>query len=90
MLALIALGKQVAPPIVKELATIDPGYHLSNAEQNYIKARRNSLLIVLYKVVGFRVAHQLLQDEAERLHFRDRFSYANLINAANTIKEWDR
>lgn len=90
MLALIALGKQVAQPIVKELATIDPGYHLSNSEQNCIKARRTSLLIVLYKVVGYREAHQLLQDAAKQIQFRDRFAYANLINAANTVKAWER
>ncbi len=90
MLALIALGKQVVKPIVMELATLDPGYHLSNSEQNYIKARLTSLLIVLYKVVGFREAYQILQNEAKRIQFRDRFAYANLINAANTVKEWER
>lgn len=90
MLALFALGKQVAPAIVKELATIDPGYQLSRSEQSYIKARQTSLLIVLYKVVGYREAYQLLQDEAKRIQFRDRFSYDNLIHAANTVKGWER
>lgn len=90
MLALIALGKQVAPLIVKELSTIDPGYLLTSAERSYLNSRRTSLLIVLYKVVGYREAYQLLQDEAKRIQFRDRFGYTNLINAANTVKGWER
>lgn len=92
MRGLIAMGKQVAPPIVKELATLDPGYQFSeaSAERHSIKARRTYLLVVLYKVVGYRVAYQLLRDEAKRLQFTDRFSYANLIDASNIIKNWEQ
>lgn len=92
MNALIAFGKQVAPLIVKELATLDPGYQFNDAsaERHYINARRTYLLVVLYKVVGYREAYRMLQAEAKRLQFTDRFSYANLINASNIVKNWER
>lgn len=92
MNALIAFGKQVAPPIIKELATLDPGHQFNDAsaERHYINQRRTYLLVVLYKVVGFREAYRMLRDEAKRLQFTDRFSYANLINASNIVKNWER
>lgn len=86
MRALIHMGKQVAKPVLKELAVWDPRNHHTIVEYHSILERRSHLIKVLEKVLGYRQARQRVQEEAKRLQFLDRFAYANLINVDEIIK----
>lgn len=86
MRGLVQLGKQVALPVVKELAAWDPKNHPTTTEYHHIVARRSNLIKVLEKVLGYKQARQIVQEEAKRIKLRDPFGYANLINADEIIK----
>ncbi len=90
MRGLVFLGKQVTKPIVKELAAWDPRYHHSIAEYHYIVERRGNLIKVLEKIVGYKQARQLVQEEAKRIKISDPFGYANLIRVDDMIKGHER